>query len=145
MVVSGCDSGEQALLLKSSVCIDRTYYFTPRKVSLSIRTSECCSGSYRRSDRKAIRLGAIRLPSLDLSGRRQPDLDSYRSQRVLERGSAPTAEILGLMSASTATVMSPLPVCNLASQYPIVAQRLSFSTLLNETIPTISPPKRTAY
>jgi hypothetical protein len=50
----------------------------PRNVALSTRFSGRRSSLGQPSDRKAIRLGAIRLPSLDLSGRKQPDLDSYR-------------------------------------------------------------------
>ena len=52
--------------------------WAPRNVALSTRFSGRRSSLGQPSDRKAIRLGAIRLPSLDLSGRKQPDLDSYR-------------------------------------------------------------------
>ncbi len=54
------------------------------KSALSTRFSVRCSSLGQRSDRKAIRLGAIPLPSLDLTGRKRPDFDSYQWQPALE-------------------------------------------------------------
>src|SRR5271169_4096516 len=73
------------------------------KAALSTRFSVRCSSLGQRSDRKAIRLDAIRLPSLDLTGRKRPDLDSYPWQPALEFGLIPTVEGSGAILKGSAS------------------------------------------
>src|SRR5271166_3681081 len=92
------------------------------KSALSTRFSVRCSSLGQRSDRKAIRLGAIPLPSLDLTGRKRPDFDSYQWQPALELGLMPTVEI-----PRRSTLGQP-PSCIL---YPFVTWRANTPSLRN--------------